>query len=65
MKTLRPWVLALALVVVAIPAMAQSFGEITGTVGDNTGAVIAGAAISVVNDATNETRNVETNEVGN
>ena len=57
--------LTLALALASVPALAQSFGEITGTVADNTGAVIAGAAISVVNDATNETRNVETNEVGN
>ena len=42
----------------------QTFGEINGTVSDSSGAVIAGAQVSVANNATGVTRSVETNEVG-
>ena len=55
----------LLLVAAALPASAQSFAEVTGTVSDSTGAVVAGATITIVNTASNETRAVETNEVGN
>ncbi|HZT33468.1 MAG TPA: TonB-dependent receptor [Bryobacteraceae bacterium] len=44
---------------------AQNFGEITGTVADATGAVIAGASVTVTNTATNQVRQVATNDTGN
>src|SRR5712691_4942054 len=40
---------------------AQNFGEITGTVADSSGAVIASAAVSVTNTATNQVRRTTTN----
>jgi hypothetical protein len=43
---------------------AQSFGEITGTVSDSTGAVINGAKVTVSNTATNQSRQAVTNETG-
>src|SRR5260370_2505405 len=43
---------------------AQNFGEITGTVADSSGAVIAGAAVSVTNTATNQVRRTTTNDTG-
>src|SRR5437867_3197121 len=48
----------------ALPLAAQNFGEITGTVSDSTGAVIAGAAVSLTNSATNQVRRVVTNDTG-
>src|SRR5690606_25973021 len=48
-----------------LPLSAQTFGEITGMVTDSTGAVIAGAKVTVTNQATGAARAVETNEVGN
>ncbi len=44
---------------------AQTFGEVNGTVSDTTGAVIAGARVTVTNQATGVARDVETNEAGN
>jgi len=41
------------------------YGEINGTVSDPTGAVIAGATVTVTNTATNIARNVQTNASGN
>src|SRR5690606_35399507 len=46
------------------PALAQNFGEITGTVADPSGAVIAGTTITVTNEATGVARTAETNETG-
>jgi hypothetical protein len=43
----------------------QNFGEITGTVSDSTGAVIAGATITVTNTATNQARAATSNASGN
>ena len=55
----------LALFALALSAWAQApFGEITGTAADSTGAVIAGAKVTVTNPATNQTRIAETNESG-
>ena len=56
--------LALALLVSAT-AGAQTFGEFTGRVSDATGAVIAGAKVTITNTATNVARETETNESGN
>ncbi|MCB9383408.1 MAG: TonB-dependent receptor [Bryobacterales bacterium] len=47
------------------PAAAQTFGEITGSVTDASGAVIAGAKVTVTNSATGVPRSVESNEAGN
>ena len=46
-------------------AGAQTFGEFTGRVADSTGAVIAGAKVTITNVATNVARATETNEAGN
>ena len=45
-------------------ASAQTFGEIIGEVKDPSGAVIAGAAVTVTNADTNVARTTTTNEVG-
>ncbi len=58
----------LILIAAAAPAIrvnAQQFGEITGTVTDSSGAVMADAAISVTNVATQQVRTVPTNATGN
>ncbi|MGH9598451.1 MAG: carboxypeptidase regulatory-like domain-containing protein, partial [Terracidiphilus sp.] len=61
----RPLVALLALALCSSPAWAQSgAGSIQGTVSDPTGAVIPGAAIRVVNQATNVTVNTKSNRVG-
>ena len=46
-------------------ASAQTFGEITGTITDPTGASVRGATVAVRNTSTNQTRTVTTNEAGN
>ena len=43
---------------------AQTYGEITGTVTDTTGASIDGALVSVRNTATSQVREVHTNPTG-
>jgi hypothetical protein len=53
-----------ALLLASLPAVAQNFGELTGTVADPSGAVIAGASITITNDASGITRTAETNEAG-
>ena len=58
-------VLFLALFLMSLPVSAQTFGEITGSVTDSTGAIIPGATVTIVNSATNVARSVETNESGN
>ena len=58
------WAAALA-VLCSICGRAQGpSGEITGTVTDSTGAVVAGATITVTNPATNTQRLVKTNSDG-
>jgi hypothetical protein len=44
---------------------AQTYGEITGTVTEPTGAVVVGATVSVTNVSTNQTRQAHTNQTGN
>ncbi len=46
-------------------SFAQTFGEITGVVTDTSGAVVAGATVTVTNTQTNATRTAVTNSVGN
>lgn len=48
----------------AVTTRAQSFGEITGVVTDASGAVVAGAEVTITSLATNQTRTVTTNEAG-
>src|SRR5450755_2665087 len=43
---------------------AQQFGEITGTVTDASGAIIAGAHVTVANSATQQARNATSNDTG-
>src|SRR6266478_984549 len=43
---------------------AQTFGEITGSISDATGAVIAGAEVTVANLATNQARKATSNDTG-
>ena len=57
--------LFVALLLSSAPVQAQTFGEITGSVTDSSGAVIAGATVTVTNTATSVDRRVTTNEVGN
>ena len=56
--------LAAIISLVAQPLAAQN-SEITGTVTDPTGAVIAGASVTILNTATNQVRTATTNETGN
>ncbi len=64
---LRQWVLFVVLATIAgsICGSAQTFGEITGTVTDSSGAVAAGASVTLLNTATSQARKVSTNEGGN
>lgn len=56
---------ALGALLSCFSAGAQTFGEFTGRVADSTGAVIAGAKVTITNVATNVSRVTETNESGN
>jgi len=61
------WLLCLILVLVASPdLLAQSTGSATlrGTVKDPQGAVIGGASVALINEATKDERKVQTNDVG-
>jgi hypothetical protein len=62
---MRLHTLPLIIALVALPLFAQNAGEITGTVTDSTGAVMAGATVTVVSPATNQTRTTTTNATGN
>ncbi|MGH9668343.1 MAG: carboxypeptidase regulatory-like domain-containing protein, partial [Bryobacteraceae bacterium] len=46
------------------PALAQTFGDITGHVADSSGAVITGAAITITNVDTNATRSASSTDAG-
>ena len=60
------WFTLVAAVMLALtPAYAQNFGEFAGSVTDPSGAVIAGATVTITNDATGVSRTAETNEAGN
>jgi len=50
--------------VLSLPAMAQTFGEITGLVRDQSGAALVDAQVTVVNADTNATRTTQSNEAG-
>src|SRR5258708_35307900 len=66
-STMRVRVIALFLVSLCPASFvrAQTQGQITGVVTDSSGAVVAGAAITVTNPQTNFTRQVQTNSTGN
>jgi carboxypeptidase family protein/TonB-dependent receptor-like protein len=49
----------------ALSCFGQTFGEITGVVTDSAGGVVAAAAVTVTNPATNLTRTAATNNAGN
>src|SRR5437868_4230669 len=66
MKDLQALIFVILLMFVNMSAaFAQgSYGDLRGTVTDSAGAVVAGAAVVIKNQATNETRNATTNQSG-
>ena len=56
--------LCVTAVVFASSSLAQNFGKITGTVTDQSGAIVVGSVITITSTTTNQTRRVETNENG-
>lgn len=64
MKSFPYLVLATVALLAAAVSSAQTFGEITGTVSDATGASVVGADVTVTNVATNQSRQARTNEAG-
>ena len=59
----RSFVLACSLLAAQL-GFGQTFGSISGETRDSSGAIVAGAAVTVVNSGTNATRTVATNEAG-
>src|SRR5262245_66078539 len=57
------WFLITVLLLAAVPAMAQT-GGITGTVKDQTGAVLPGVTVTIVNTGTNAERSAISDERG-
>ncbi|MGD0648989.1 MAG: carboxypeptidase-like regulatory domain-containing protein, partial [Acidobacteriaceae bacterium] len=56
---------AMLMLLFALPALhAQTTAQISGIVTDNTGAVIPGASVTLVNEATQDTRVVKSNGDG-
>src|SRR5258707_1253703 len=55
---------AVFLGMLALPAFAQTFGEITGKVSDASGAAAPGAVITATNPSTNATRQTVSGEAG-
>ena len=49
----------------ALPLLAQTFGEVTGTVTDPSAAAVAAAKVTITNIATRQVRQADTNEAGN
>jgi hypothetical protein len=65
MKTVKlPLRMLGALFLISAAAFAQDTATLTGTIRDNTGAVIAGASVSIRNRATGTERQVKTNTAG-
>ena len=58
------WTLLAAAVVGVVPAMAQTDGRIVGTVRDQSGALVRGATVTVVNQGTGHSRAVLSNDDG-
>ena len=61
---MRQLLLALVLCLSAGVVSAQTFGEITGEVKDQSGAIVPGAPVTATNTATNALRSTVTNEAG-
>src|SRR5260370_37829032 len=59
----RSFVLACSLLAAQL-GFGQTFGSISGETRDSSGAIVAGAAVTVVNSGTNATRTVATNDAG-
>ncbi len=57
-------VICILLASALMPLRAQNFGELTGTVSDATGAILAGASVTAVNNATSQARQATTNDTG-
>src|SRR5437016_1524519 len=64
MSVHRFWLVLCLVLFGVIPAMAQTFGEVTGRVTDPSGAVIPGVSVALTNVNTNVVRNVVTTEAG-
>src|SRR5689334_12515126 len=64
-KLSKPAFLMVAVLVFSAACLAQtSKGIIAGTVHDSTGAVMAGATVTVTNVSTSDSRNTTTSEIG-
>src|SRR5580765_1329094 len=61
---MRQFILLLGLTLPIGILSAQTFGEITGQVTDQTGAIAANATVTATQTATNTTRTTRTNDVG-
>ena len=55
---------AFTLLLIAVPLRAQTLGTITGEVKDSSGAVIPGVTVTVTNNATNASRDAQSNAAG-
>ncbi len=65
MRRIFDGIFALSLLLAsALPASAQTFGQITGTVTDTSGAILVGASVTVTNTQTNAVRDAVTNTAG-
>jgi hypothetical protein len=65
MPTFSRPILSVLTALSVFPLAAQNFGEITGTVTDASGAVITAVSVTVTNTATNQVRQMSTNQTGN
>lgn len=63
-KLLRLGAILLAVILVMPQMYSQTTAQLSGTVTDTTGALIPGATVTLVNEATNDTRVVTTNGAG-
>ncbi len=59
-----PRIVSLSLVICAAMLAQDTRGKVQGTVSDSTGAVVAGAAVTIANDNSGVTANQATNQVG-
>ena len=64
MRHLRVLLIATVIGVPALAAYGQQTGEVTGTVTDATGALVAGATVTATNTATQQVRSVISNDTG-
>ncbi|HMF76577.1 MAG TPA: carboxypeptidase-like regulatory domain-containing protein, partial [Bryobacteraceae bacterium] len=64
MKRFRPILIVIFILLSALAIQAQQFGEINGTVTDSTSATVAGAAITVTSQATQQVRRAVSNDSG-